>query len=98
MVNGSSQAQYLLLPVTYSHTAVFRVIAGDSSLPVLGVLSLFLQYCVYCHEEGFSPLSLGCGHWAGFLLGPMELHTVALTFGYSGHCFDSGVIEMHLSV
>ena len=77
---------------------MFQVIAGGSSLTVLGVLSLFLQYCVYGHEEGFSPSSLGCGHWAGFLLGPMELHTVALTFGDSGHCFDSGVIEMYLSV
>lgn len=32
----------------------------------------------------------------GAVLGPAELPTVALTFGDSGHCFDSEVIEMYL--
>lgn len=32
----------------------------------------------------------------GAVLGPVELPTVALTFGDSGHCFDLEVIEMYL--
>lgn len=31
----------------------------------------------------------------GPFLGPVELHTVALTFGSSGHRFDLEVIKMH---
>lgn len=34
----------------------------------------------------------------GAVLGPVELPTVALTFGDSGRCFDLEVIEMYLGV